>query len=88
MNKNMLRNSLFIGALMLAVSPLFAADEQTFEQKEQQLLNAPEPEVQTEAKAETEEIPKEIGEEDGFWTKLKNAFATKEDKPDLSNKTE
>ena len=31
MNKNMLRNSLFIGALLLAVSPLLAADEQTFD---------------------------------------------------------
>ena len=88
MNKNMLRNSLFIGALLMAVSPLLAADEQTFEQKEQQLLSAAEPEVQTEAQAETEEIPKEIGEEDGFWTKLKKAFATKEEKPDLSNKIE
>ncbi|MBP5627844.1 hypothetical protein J6X96_06755 [bacterium] len=88
MNKNMLRMSLIIGLVMLAVSPLLAADEQTFEQKEQQLLSAAEPEVQTEAKAETIEIPKEVGEEDGFWTKLKNAFATKEEKPDLDNKTE
>lgn len=88
MNKNMLKMSLIIGLVMLAVSPLLADDEQTFEQKEQQLLNAAEPEVQTEAKAETIEIPKEVGEEDGFWTKLKNAFATKEEKPDLDNKTE
>ena len=88
MNKNMLKMSLIIGLVMLAVSPLLAADEQTFEQKEQQLLNAAEPEVQTEAKAETIEIPKEVGEEDGFWTKIKNAFATKEEKPDLDNKTE
>ena len=88
MNKNMLKMSLIIGLVMLAVSPLLAADEQTFEQKEQQLLNAAEPEVQTEAKAETIEIPKEVGEEDGFWTKLKKAFATKEEKPDLDNKTE
>ena len=88
MNKNMLKMSLIIGLVMLAVSPLLAADEQTFEQKEQQLLNAAEPEVQTEAKAETIEIPKEVGEEDGFWTKIKKAFATKEEKPDLDNKTE
>lgn len=88
MNKNMLKMSLIIGLVMLAVSPLLADDEQTFEQKEQQLLNAAEPEVQTEAKAETIEIPKEVGEEDGFWTKIKNAFATKEEKPDLDNKTE
>ena len=88
MNKNMLKMSLIIGLVMLAVSPLLAADEQTFEQKEQQLLSAAEPEVQTEAKAETIEIPKEVGEEDGFWTKIKKAFATKEEKPDLDNKTE
>ncbi|MBR4820811.1 hypothetical protein IKZ70_02985, partial [bacterium] len=88
MNKNMLKMSLFIGLVALAVSPLLAADDQTFEQKEQQLLSAAEPEVQTEAKAETIEIPKEVGEEDGFWTKIKKAFATKEEKPDLDNKTE
>ena len=88
MNKNMLKMSLIIGLVALAVSPLLAADEQTFEQKEQQLLNAAEPEVQTEAKAETIEIPKEVGEEDGFWTRIKKAFATKEEKPDLDNKTE
>ena len=88
MNKNMLKMSLIIGLVALAVSPLLAADDQTFEQKEQQLLSAAEPEVQTEAKAETIEIPKEVGEEDGFWTKIKKAFATKEEKPDLDNKTE
>jgi type II secretory pathway component GspD/PulD (secretin) len=84
----MLKMSLIIGLVALAVSPLLAADDQTFEQKEQQLLSAAEPEVQTEAKAETIEIPKEVGEEDGFWTKIKKAFATKEEKPDLDNKTE
>ena len=88
MNKNILIMSLAVGAFLVASSSLLAADEQTFEQKEQQLLNAAEPEVQTEAKAETIEIPKEVGEEDSFWTKLKNAFAEKEEKPDLDNKTE
>ena len=87
MSKIML-NSLIVGALMLAVSPLLAVDEATFAEKEQQLLKAAEPEVKTEEKAETIEIPKEVGEEDGFWTKIGKAFAVKEESPDISNKTE
>lgn len=86
--RQIMTNSLIAGALMLAVTPLMAADEPTFAEKEQQLLNAAEPEVQTEAQPEVVEIPKEVGEEDGFWTKIGKAFATKEESPDMNNKTE